>query len=70
MTDEVTVGYASEEKKHHGLKILFVLLALLAGLSTATQCFAHRFGYDPALGGHVHHAYFPGMIVFWAMEWG
>ncbi len=70
MTDEVVVGYESGEKKRTGLKILFVVMALLAGLSIATQCFARKFGYDPALGGHIHYAYFPGMILFWASAWG
>ena len=70
MTEEVGVGYESGEKKHTGLKILFVVMALLTGLSVATQCFASRFGYDPALGGHIHNAYFPGMILFWASAWG
>ncbi|MDR1611284.1 MAG: conjugal transfer protein TraG, partial [Planctomycetota bacterium] len=66
----VTVGYAGEEKRHTGWKILFVLLAMLAGLAAATQVFAHKFAYDPALGGNINRVYFPGMIVFWAMEWG
>ncbi len=70
MTDEVVVGYKSGEEKHTGLKILFVVMALLAGLSVATQCFARKFGYAPALGGHIHYAYFPGMIIFWASAWG
>jgi type IV secretion system protein VirD4 len=66
----VTVGYANEVKRHTGRKLLFVLLAMLAGLAAATQVFAHKFAYDPALGGNVDHVYFPGMIVFWALEWG
>ena len=44
-------------------------LALAAGLQTATQVFAHTFGYAPALGGHLGPLYAPWSILPWASQW-
>lgn len=65
-----TVGYESEEKSHPWLKTGYALTALTLGLATATQKFAHQFGYHPALGEHIGHVYFPGMFPIWALRWG
>lgn len=72
MSDDFsTVGYESVEAKRRPIfKILFVVLALTAGLVTATQVFAHKFGYFEGLGGNIGKFYFPGMILFWASDWG
>ncbi len=65
-----SVGYASDEKRHPWLKLIFVLSVLVAGLATATQIFAYHFGYHESLGPHLGHVYFPGMFIVWYMEWG
>ncbi|MDR1613552.1 MAG: type IV secretory system conjugative DNA transfer family protein [Planctomycetota bacterium] len=70
MADSRIVGYQSHEKKRTGLKIAFVLGTFVSGFFTATQHFAHTAAYDPALGGHIHRIYFPGMIAFWFRKWG
>ncbi len=69
MPDMRTVGYQSREKKRTGLKIAFVLGALVLGFSIATQHFAHTAAYAPALGPHMNRLYFPGMIVLWVRRW-
>lgn len=45
------------------------LLALGAGLQSATQFFAHSFRYQPALGRHFHQFYAPWDIFKWAARW-
>ena len=44
-------------------------LALTVGLQTATQFFAHTFGYAPALGSHLGPLYPPWSILLWASRW-
>lgn len=54
-----------------GGKLLPVLAAvsLAGGLQSATQFFAHRFGYPAQLGEHLHHVYAPWAILEWASNW-
>ncbi len=68
--DTPSVGYASDERRHPWLKLIFVLSVLVVGLATATQMFAHHFGYHESLGPHVGYVYFPGMFIMWYLEWG
>jgi type IV secretion system protein VirD4 len=46
-----------------------VVVSLAAGLQSATQFFAHDFGYQAALGGHFEHLYVPWSILQWAGQW-
>jgi hypothetical protein len=39
------------------------------GLQSATQFFAHDFGYQAALGRHFEHVYAPWSILQWAGQW-
>ena len=43
--------------------------SLLAGMSAATQHFAHTFDYHHTLGVHVGNAYLPWHILGWAWKW-
>ncbi len=45
------------------------LATLVAGLQSATQCFAFEFGYQPVLGVNFKHIYPPWAIVHWAGNW-
>lgn len=47
----------------------FVLLALAAGLQSATQYVAGVFHAHPALGAHLGPMYAPWCIVLWALRW-
>ena len=44
---------------------LFVLFSLFAGLSVATQVFAHQYGYGEFLGPQVNGIYPPWGILVW-----
>jgi type IV secretion system protein VirD4 len=46
-----------------------VVVSLAAGLQSATQFFAHDFGYQAALGRHFEHLYVPWSILQWAGQW-
>lgn len=46
-----------------------VCMAMLIGLTTATQLFAWRFQYQDALGFNLYHVYFPWMFLEWAATW-
>ena len=46
-----------------------VVVSLAAGLQSATQFFAHDFGYQAALGRHFEHLYVPWSILQWASQW-
>ncbi|MBP8898590.1 MAG: conjugal transfer protein TraG, partial [Sulfuritalea sp.] len=46
-----------------------VVVSLAAGLQSATQFFAHDFGYQAALGHHFEHLYVPWSILQWAGQW-
>ncbi len=70
MKTEPTVGYESGEKRRPWLRIIFVLSAILLGMMTATQHFAHRFSYHESLGPHYQGAYPPVMIAVWHSAWG
>ena len=43
---------------------------LLCGLVSATQVFAWRLHFAPALGNHWRHFYPPWKILVWAKQWG
>ncbi|MDN7880066.1 type IV secretory system conjugative DNA transfer family protein [Burkholderia aenigmatica] len=44
-------------------------VSMLAGLSGATQYFAHQFHYHATLGPNVNHLYAPWSILGWAKHW-
>lgn len=46
-----------------------LVLLLAASLQCATQFFAYRFQYQPALGGNIHQFYPPWGIMRWAAKW-
>ena len=43
--------------------------SLVGGLQASTQVFAHRFGYQDALGVSFSHLYAPWSILNWAAKW-
>lgn len=45
------------------------ILSMAASLQTATQYFAHTFGYQASLGSHIGHIYPPWSILQWATKW-
>jgi type IV secretion system protein VirD4 len=45
------------------------VLTIGGGLQVATQCFAHGFRYQAALGPHIHFVYPPWAILVWAGKW-
>ncbi len=47
-----------------------MLSAILLGMMTATQHFAHRFGYHESLGMQYRGVYSPAMIAVWHAAWG
>ncbi len=44
--------------------------SIAAGLVAATQVFAWRVHFSPALGASWHHLYLPWKIVAWQLQWG
>ena len=52
------------------LKLALFTGFLLCGLFSATQVFAWRLHFSPALGGHWQHLYPPWGILVWARQWG
>lgn len=52
-----------------GKMLGFVGGAWLTSLSVATQTFAWQLAYNPALGPHFHHVYYPWKIIQWGMDW-
>ena len=65
------VGPQVRAPKAKGGKVLPALgvISLAAGLSCATQFFAHDFQYQPALGANLNHLYPPWAILQWAAKW-
>jgi type IV secretion system protein VirD4 len=51
------------------LQAIWVFVVFALGLSVATELFAYRFGYHPALGANAHGLYPPWMILVWAARW-
>ena len=50
---------------------VLAIVFMLAGLQSATQFFAHEFGYPSQLGLHYQHLYAPWSILLWAYQsWG
>ena len=68
--EKTSVGYESERKRTPWIRIAFVSLSLLLGMATATQVFAGMFSYSDALGLNIRRVYFPGMFVYWYLQWG
>ncbi len=54
---------------HHKLLPALGVLSLGAGLQSATQVFAHAFGYHAVLGSHIGHLYAPWSVLEWAAKW-
>ena len=52
------------------LKLVLFAASIGAGLIVATQTFAWRAHFDPALGSHWRHVYPPWRMVQWQMQWG
>ena len=48
---------------------VLAIVFMLAGLQSATQFFAHEFGYPSQLGPHYQHLYAPWSILLWAYQW-
>lgn len=48
---------------------VLAIVFMLAGLQSATQFFAHEFGYPSQLGLHYQHLYAPWSILLWAYQW-
>jgi type IV secretion system protein VirD4 len=48
---------------------VLAIVFMLAGLQSATQYFAHEFGYASQLGPHYQHLYAPWSILLWAYQW-
>jgi len=48
---------------------ILAVVFMLAGLQSATQFFAHEFGYQPQLGAHYQHLYAPWRILIWTYQW-
>ncbi len=48
---------------------VLAIVFMLAGLQSATQFFAHEFGYPSQLGLHYQHLYAPWSILLWAYKW-
>lgn len=65
-------GRQRAEDKRPRLRLVPTIAAasLLGGLQTATQFFAHAFGYDARLGINIEHVYAPWSILSWAARWG
>lgn len=59
---------AKKPKNHRWLPWLAVL-AVIAGLQSATQYFAHIFAYQPQLGANIAHVYPPWAILSWISQW-
>lgn len=59
-----------KERASRGWAIAWVCLALLLGFSAATQFFAWRMQFQPALGPHFEQVYYPWRIMQWAWFWG
>ena len=55
-------------KAGHLIPVLAIVF-MLAGLQSATQFFAHEFGYPSQLGPHYQHLYAPWSILLWAYQW-
>ncbi len=68
MKTEPTVGYESGEKRRPWLRNIFVLSAILLGMMTATQHFAHHFGVNRSALIDCG-VYSPAMIVVWHWAW-
>ena len=48
---------------------VLAIVFMLAGLQSATQFFAHEYGYPSQLGPHYQHLYAPWSILLWAYQW-
>ena len=48
---------------------VLAIVFMFAGLQSATQFFAHEFGYPSQLGPHYQHLYAPWSILLWAYQW-
>ena len=48
---------------------VLAIVFMLAGLQSATQFFAHEYGYPSQLGRHYQHLYAPWSILLWAYQW-
>ena len=48
---------------------VLAIVFMLAGLQSATQFFAHEFGYPSQLGPHYQNLYAPWSILLWAYQW-
>ena len=48
---------------------VLAIVFMFAGLQSATQFFAHEFGYPSQLGPHYQHLYVPWSILLWAYQW-
>lgn len=58
---------ASQNKLLNGA---LVVLAMLAGLQSATQYAAHQFQYQIALGASLFHWHWPWALMSWQHQWG
>lgn len=64
-----TVMQDQQKPFSRGKCATLVCMAMLIGLTTATQLFAWRFQYQDALGFNLYHVYFPWMFLEWAATW-
>ena len=70
MTGQIRVGPYRGQPAPFRLKAAAgAMLSLCGGLAGATQYFAHEFGQQPALGGHLDGLYPPWRILTWAADW-
>ena len=53
-----------------GRKLGLFAVSILAALTAATQVFAWRVHFSPALGPNWQHVYFPWKIILWQWQWG
>jgi len=75
MKDKFNNSVGPLAHKHNGshrkfFRVLFVLLALIAGCQAASQIFAVNFHYHAQLGFNIQHIYPPWAIILWALKWG